>query len=76
MTKYKVTIRREEKYSYRVIVDAENPQHAKEAVEKKWDKDDKLYERVTEYADDTITTTSEGEEAKEEDINIFPELEK
>lgn len=76
MTKYKVTIRREEKYSYRVIVDAENPQQAKEAVEKKWDRDDKLYERVTEYADDTITTISEGEEAKEEDINIFPELEK
>lgn len=76
MTKYKVTIRREEKYSYRVIVNAENPQQAKEAVEKKWNRDDKLYERVTEYADDTITTISKGEEAKEEDINLFPELEK
>lgn len=76
MTKYKVTIRRVEKYSYSVIVDAENPQQAKEAVEKKWDKDDRLYERVTEYADDTRTTISEGKKANEQDINRFPELEK
>lgn len=76
MTKYKVTIRRVEKYSYSVIVDAENPQQAKETVEKKWDKDDRLYERVTEYADDTRTTISEGKKANEQDINRFPELEK
>lgn len=76
MTKYKVTIRRMEKYSCSVIVDAENPQQAKEAVEKKWDEDDRLYECVTDYVDDARTTISEGKKANEQDINRFPELKK
>ena len=74
MDKYKVTINRIETYSYTVIVEADSPEKAKEAVDAKWQKDDYLYEKMTENWDDVQTTITDGVPATKEDLNQFPEI--
>jgi uncharacterized protein YgiB involved in biofilm formation len=68
--KYKVTIKRVEYYSLGVIVEAASHEAAIEKVEKEYDKDDYLYEKLTDCPDDTDGDYN-CEAAKESDIDNF-----
>lgn len=53
---YTVCIKRTEIYSGRVLVEAASAAEAKRKVEEDWDKDDYLYGKITDIADDAATT--------------------
>lgn len=53
---YTVCIKRTEIYSGRVLVEATSAAEAKRKVEEDWDKDDYLYSKITDIADDARTT--------------------
>ena len=55
MAKYKFEIKRVERYSLTVVVDADIPDDALKKVEEQFLEDDYLYEKLTDSADDTIT---------------------
>lgn len=55
MAKFIVTISRVEKYSSRVLVDAETAAQAKAKVEKEWQESDYLWEKTTDQLDDATT---------------------
>ena len=68
--KYKVTIKRVEYYSLGVIVEADSIEAATEKVQKEYDKDDYLYDKLVACPDD-VMADYDCEVAKESDINGF-----
>lgn len=71
--KYKVIIKRVEFYSLRVIVEADSAEAAIEKVKKEYDKDDYLYDKLTDCPDDVVSDY-DCERAKDSDIDNFINL--
>ena len=71
---YTVTIKRVEYYSYSVIVKAKTKKEALEKLDKKWQEDDYLYEKLTDCMDDARTRFICNSPATEQDKTYFPDL--
>ena len=74
MKNWVVKISRVETYSMCVVVEAENLDEAIKKVEKKWDDDDYLYEKLQDCQDDTDTKFRKLGEASENDLNSLPNI--
>ena len=74
MAKYKVEIRRVERYSTSVVVEAGSPDAACAMVERKWNEDDELYELVTDVFDESSTDITTIGLATEDDVNNYTNI--
>lgn len=75
MAQYKIEIRRVEYYSYAVVVEANNQNEAVKKVEKAWENDPSLYEKVTDNFDDTRTQFIRRGRIAEPESNYYRHIE-
>lgn len=76
MKKYKVTLKCVQHYSNAVIVEAADPEQAREKVLETWNRNDGLYEETTDSLDDQTLELSCDGPATEEDIHSFSNVAK
>ena len=74
MSKYKVRIERVEYYSVTVLVDAKDENEAMDKVEEKWRADDYLYEKMTDFIDDSKTDFIPCGKATRDDLRNFTHI--
>ncbi len=70
--KYEFRLSFVQKFSGRVLVEAESAAKARELLEKKWNDSDYLYEKITDCPDDQSLTISRARPVNDEQARQFP----